>query len=51
VSPTTPAGGTAATPVKHTCRPDLWTPLFVVLTAVLGAWSLSLIAAHDAADL
>lgn len=42
-SPTMPAGGTAAAPVKHTRKPDIWTTVFLVLTAVLGVWSLTLI--------
>jgi small-conductance mechanosensitive channel len=46
-SPTIPAGpqpaAPAAAPVKRTRRSDAWTTLFLILTAVLGAWSLVLI--------
>jgi small-conductance mechanosensitive channel len=42
-SPTVPVDGAAAAPVKRTRKSDIWTTLFLVLTAVLGIWSLTLI--------
>jgi len=42
-SPTVPIDGSPVTPVKHTRRSDVWTTAFLVLTTVLGGWSLILI--------
>jgi hypothetical protein len=42
-SPTIPVDGSAAGPVKRTRKTDVWTTVFLVLTAVLGIWSLTLI--------
>jgi hypothetical protein len=42
-SPTVPIDGSPAAPVKRTRRTDVWTTIFLALTAVLGAWSLTLI--------
>ena len=42
-SPTIPLDGPSTTPVKRTRRSDAWTTIFFVLTALFGAWSLTLI--------
>ena len=42
-SPTVPIEGSTAAPVKRTRRSDVWTTIFLVLTAGLGLWSLVLI--------
>ena len=43
-SPTIPASGPPAAPVRRTRKTDAWTTLFFALTGALGAWSLALIA-------
>jgi hypothetical protein len=42
-SPTAPVEGSPVTPVKRTRATDAWTTIFLVLTEVLGVWSLTLI--------
>jgi hypothetical protein len=45
-APTIPAGTVDSPPrppVKRTRKPDVWTTVFLVVTALFGAWSLALI--------
>jgi hypothetical protein len=42
-SPTAPVEGSPVVPAKRTRPTDAWTTIFLILTAALGAWSLTLI--------